>query len=48
MSVNIPKRTFPLFKKTVDIEFETPFGWKELYGLAYRTNFDLKIILKKR
>ncbi len=29
-------------KKTVDIEFETPFGWKELYGLAYRTNFDLK------
>jgi glycyl-tRNA synthetase len=29
-------------KKTVDIEFETPFGWKELYGLAYRTDFDLK------
>jgi len=29
-------------KRTVDIEFETPFGWKELYGLAYRTNFDLK------
>lgn len=29
-------------KKTVDIEFETPFGWKEMYGLAYRTNFDLK------
>lgn len=29
-------------KKTVDIEFNTPFGWKELYGLAYRTNFDLK------
>lgn len=28
--------------KTVDIEFNTPFGWKELYGLAYRTNFDLK------
>ncbi len=28
--------------KTVDIEFETPFGWKELYGLAYRTDFDLK------
>lgn len=28
-------------KRTVDIEFETPFGWKELYGLAYRTNFDL-------
>ena len=29
-------------KKTVDIEYETPFGWKELFGLAYRTNFDLK------
>ncbi|MBD3269905.1 glycine--tRNA ligase [Candidatus Peregrinibacteria bacterium] len=29
-------------KKTVDIEFETPFGWKELYGCAYRTDFDLK------
>jgi len=28
-------------KKTVDIEYKTPFGWKELYGLAYRTNFDL-------
>ena len=29
-------------KRTVDIEFNTPFGWKELYGLAYRTDFDLK------
>lgn len=29
-------------KRTVDIEYETPFGWKELYGLAYRTDFDLK------
>lgn len=29
-------------KRTVDIEYNTPFGWKELYGLAYRTNFDLK------
>jgi len=28
-------------KKTVDIEFNFPFGWKELYGLAYRTDFDL-------
>lgn len=28
--------------KTVDIEFSTPFGWKEMYGLAYRTNFDLR------
>ncbi len=29
-------------KRTVDIEYEYPFGRKELYGLAYRTDFDLK------
>jgi glycyl-tRNA synthetase len=29
-------------KKTIDIEYEFPFGTKELYGLAYRTDFDLK------
>src|SRR3989344_4719775 len=29
-------------KKTIDIEYEFPFGRKELYGLAYRTDFDLK------
>lgn len=29
-------------KRTVDFEFEFPFGTKELYGLAYRTDFDLK------
>ena len=28
-------------KKTVDIEYDFPFGKKELYGLAYRTDFDL-------
>ncbi|MBI2607833.1 MAG: glycine--tRNA ligase [Candidatus Doudnabacteria bacterium] len=28
-------------KRTVDIEFEYPFGQKELYGLAYRTDYDL-------
>lgn len=28
-------------RRTVDIEYHTPFGWKELYGLAYRTDFDL-------
>ena len=28
-------------KKTVDIEFVYPFGQKELYGLAYRTDYDL-------
>ncbi len=29
-------------KRTVDIEYDFPFGKKELYGLAYRTDFDLK------
>lgn len=29
-------------KRTIDLEFEYPFGRKELYGLAYRTDFDLK------
>ncbi|MFA5995272.1 MAG: glycine--tRNA ligase [Patescibacteria group bacterium] len=28
-------------KRTVDFEFDFPFGRKELWGLAYRTNFDL-------
>jgi glycyl-tRNA synthetase len=29
-------------KRTIDFEFDFPFGQKELYGLAYRTDFDLK------
>ena len=29
-------------KKTVDFEYDFPFGREELYGLAYRTDFDLK------
>jgi len=29
-------------KKTVDFEYEFPFGQSELYGLAYRTDYDLK------
>lgn len=29
-------------KRTEDIEYKFPFGWGELYGLAYRTDFDLK------
>ncbi len=28
-------------KRTIDIEFKYPFGVKELYGLAYRTDYDL-------
>lgn len=29
-------------KKTIDFEYDYPFGTKELYGLAYRTDYDLK------
>ena len=29
-------------KRTIDFEFDFPMGKKELYGLAYRTDFDLK------
>lgn len=28
-------------KRTIDFEFDFPFGQKELWGLAYRTNHDL-------
>ena len=28
-------------KRTIDFEFEYPFGQKELFGLAYRGNYDL-------
>jgi glycyl-tRNA synthetase len=30
-------------RKTVDLEYRFPFGWKELTGLAYRTDFDLRL-----
>lgn len=29
-------------KRTIDIVYDFPFGRSELYGLAYRTDFDLK------
>ncbi len=29
-------------KRTIDFEYDFPFGRKELYGLAYRGDFDLK------
>lgn len=29
-------------KRTIDFEYDYPFGKKELYGLAYRTDYDLK------
>ncbi|OGE83337.1 MAG: glycine--tRNA ligase [Candidatus Doudnabacteria bacterium RIFCSPHIGHO2_01_FULL_49_9] len=41
--VDVPEKERAHYsKKTVDIEFKYPFGQKELYGLAYRTDFDLK------
>lgn len=29
-------------KDTYDLEYNYPFGWKELWGIAYRTDYDLK------
>ncbi|OGZ97845.1 MAG: glycine--tRNA ligase [Candidatus Sungbacteria bacterium RIFCSPLOWO2_12_FULL_41_11] len=29
-------------ERTVDLDFDFPFGKEELYGIAYRTDFDLK------
>jgi len=29
-------------KKTMDIEYKYPFGWKEMWGIAYRGEYDLK------
>lgn len=29
-------------KRTIDFEYDFPFGRKELYGLAYRADYDLK------
>lgn len=33
-------------KRTIDVEYEYPFGQKELYGLAYRGSFDLDSHMK--
>ena len=39
---DIPKNELAHYsKRTVDIDFNFPFGQDELYGLAYRTDFDL-------
>ena len=34
-------------KRTIDFDYDYPFGRKELYGLAYRTDFDLKNHMEK-
>ena len=31
---------------TYDLDYRYPFGWKELWGLAYRTDYDLKTHMK--
>jgi glycyl-tRNA synthetase len=33
-------------KRTEDMEYEFPFGFKELWGLAYRTDYDLQQHMK--
>ena len=33
-------------KRTEDLEYNFPFGFKELWGLAYRTDYDLKQHMK--
>lgn len=34
-------------KRTEDLEYEFPWGFKEMFGLAYRTDFDLKNHMEK-
>jgi len=34
-------------EKTEDIDYRFPYGFKELYGLAYRTDFDLRNHMEK-
>ena len=38
----LPENRAHYSKKTIDFEYDFPFGRDELYGLAYRTDFDLK------
>jgi len=41
--LDVPKNDLAHYsKKTIDFEYEFPFGKDELYGLAYRTDFDLR------
>lgn len=41
--LDVPKEELAHYsKKTIDFEYDFPFGRDELYGLAYRTDFDLK------
>lgn len=41
--VEIPSEEAPHYsKKNIDFEFDFPFGQDEMWGLAYRTDYDLK------
>jgi len=41
--LDVPKEDLAHYsKKTIDFEYDYPFGREELYGIAYRTDFDLK------
>lgn len=41
-NLEVPKDELAHYsRRTVDIEYDFPFGKKELYGIAYRTDFDL-------
>ena len=41
--LEVPKNELAHYsKRTIDFEYDFPFGRKELYGLAYRTDYDLK------
>jgi len=33
-------------RETYDLDYQFPFGWEELWGLAYRTDYDLKRHIK--
>lgn len=45
LEVAVEDRAF-YSKRTIDFEFDFPFGRKELYGLAYRTDYDLSAHMK--
>ena len=40
--LKVKLRYFNYSERTIDVEFDFPFGQKELFGLAYRTDYDLK------
>ena len=45
--LEVPKQDLAHYsKRTIDFEYHFPFGVDELYGLAYRTDFDLQNHIK--